>query len=178
MTAQPHAPRVLDAAPVAATGSTSADEGVRPAGTEDAGARPGFREGMWAVSTYNFDERVRKDMHLPATVQLMDMTLREGRQVAGVSVGLDEVLEFARRIDEVGIHIVEMHHDFIDEIKETKKLGVKLPHPGFGAPHRRPEPRGVPRRRSTCASTPAPTSSVPPSPSPTTTTSWSSRWVV
>ena len=52
---------------------------------------PGFREGMWAVSPYNFDERVREGMHLPDQVQLMDMTLREGRHVSGVSVGLDEV---------------------------------------------------------------------------------------
>ncbi len=116
---------LLGAAPVAATGSTSAEEGVRTSG-EANGDRPGFREGMWAVSTYNFDENIRKDMNLPSTVQLMDMTLREGRQVAGVSVGLDAVLEFARRIDEVGIHIVEMHHDYIDEIKETKKLGVNF----------------------------------------------------
>ena len=87
---------------------------------------PGFREGMWAVSPYNFDERVRRDMHLPSQVTLMDMTLREGRQVAGVSVGLEEVLEFARRIDQVGVHIVEMHHDFIEEIKQTKALGVKF----------------------------------------------------
>jgi hypothetical protein len=87
---------------------------------------PGFREGMWAVSPYNFDERVRRDMHLPAQVTLMDMTLREGRQVAGVSVGLEEVLEFAGRIDQVGVHIVEMHHDFIEEIKQTKALGVKF----------------------------------------------------
>ena len=86
----------------------------------------GFREGMWAVSPYNFDERVREGMHLPASVQLMDMTLREGRQVAGVSVGLDEVLEFVRRIDDVGVHIVEMHHDFIDEIKRTKAMGVNF----------------------------------------------------
>ena len=43
-----------------------------------------------------------------------------------MSVGLDEVLEFARRIDEVGVHIVEMHHDFIEEIKRTKALGVKF----------------------------------------------------
>ena len=87
---------------------------------------PGFREGMWAVSPYCFDEKIRSDMHLPDTVQLMDMTLREGRQVAGVSVGIEEVLEFARRIDEVGVHIVEMHHDFIDEIKRTKAMGVKF----------------------------------------------------
>ena len=87
---------------------------------------PGFREGMWAVSPYCFDEQIRADMHLPDQVQLMDMTLREGRQVAGVSVGIDDVLEFARRIDEVGVHIVEMHHDFIDEIKRTKAMGVKF----------------------------------------------------
>jgi hypothetical protein len=87
---------------------------------------PGFREGMWAVSPYNFDERVREGMHLPDQVQLMDMTLREGRQVAGVSVGLDEVLEFVRRIDDIGVHIVEMHHDYIEEIKRTKAMGVKF----------------------------------------------------
>src|SRR5215510_11630182 len=69
------------------------------------GSTPGFREGSWAVSPYCFDEKIRSDMHLPDTIQLMDMTLREGRQVAGVSVGIEEVLEFARRIDEVGVHI-------------------------------------------------------------------------
>jgi methanogen homocitrate synthase len=86
----------------------------------------GFREGMWAVSPYNFAESVRKDMHLPKKVQLMDMTLREGRQVSGVSVRLDEVLELARRLDEIGVHIVEMHHDLIDEIR-----GVKAMNPRF-----------------------------------------------
>ena len=86
----------------------------------------GFREGMWAVSPYNFAESVRKDMHLPAKVQLMDMTLREGRQVSGVSVRLDEVLELARRLDEVGVHIVEMHHDLIDEIRGVKKMGPRF----------------------------------------------------
>ncbi len=99
------------------------NEQAPPAGTD---GRPGFREGMWAVSPYNFDDSVREEMHLPDTVQLMDMTLREGRQVAGVSVGLDEVLEFARRIDDVGVPIVEMHHDLIDEIKGVKKLGVRF----------------------------------------------------
>jgi methanogen homocitrate synthase len=82
----------------------------------------GFKDGKWAVSPYNFDEAVRKDMHLPKKVQLMDMTLREGRQVSGVYVGHDEVLEFARRIDDIGIHIVEMHHDLLDEIRDVKKM--------------------------------------------------------
>ena len=87
---------------------------------------PGFKEGKWAVSPYNFAPEVRADMHLPPSIRLMDMTLREGRQVAGVSVGLAEVLEFARRIDEVGVPIVEMHHDLLDEIRGVKKLGVNF----------------------------------------------------
>jgi isopropylmalate/homocitrate/citramalate synthase len=86
----------------------------------------GYREGMWAVSPYNFDPAVRANMNLPDKVRLMDMTLREGRQVDGVSVGLDEVVEFARRIDAVGIPIIEMHHDDPEEIRRVKKLGLDL----------------------------------------------------
>jgi isopropylmalate/homocitrate/citramalate synthase len=86
----------------------------------------GYREGMWAVSPYNFDPAVRAAMNLPEKVRLMDMTLREGRQVDGVSVGLDEVVEFARRIDAVGIPIIEMHHDDPEEIRRVKKLGLDL----------------------------------------------------
>jgi isopropylmalate/homocitrate/citramalate synthase len=86
----------------------------------------GYREGMWAVSPYNFDAKVRAGMHLPAKVQLMDMTLREGRQVDGVSLCLEDVVEFARRIDAVGIPIIEMHHDDPEEIRQVKKLGLKV----------------------------------------------------
>ncbi len=86
----------------------------------------GYREGMWAVSPYNFDPAVREGMDLPKKVRLMDMTLREGRQVDGVSVRLEDVVEFARRIDAVGIPIVEMHHDDPEEIRQVKKLGLNL----------------------------------------------------
>ena len=86
----------------------------------------GYREGMWAVSPYNFDPAIRAAMNLPKQIQLMDMTLREGRQVDGVSIGLDEVVEFARRIDAVGIPIIEMHHDDPEEIRQVKKLGLDL----------------------------------------------------
>lgn len=86
----------------------------------------GYREGMWAVSPYNFDPAIRANMNLPESIRLMDMTLREGRQVDGVSVGLDEVVEFARRLDAVGIPIIEMHHDDPEEIRRVKKLGLDL----------------------------------------------------
>ena len=105
---------------------------------------PGFREGMWAVSPYNFDERVRRDMHLPAQVTLMDMTLREGRQVAGVSVGLEEVLEFAapdrpsrcaHRRDAPRLH----RGDQTDE-----GFGGEVPYSGPRASHLGVEPGRVP----------------------------------
>lgn len=86
----------------------------------------GYREGMWAVSPYNFDRNVRAGMELPQRVQLMDLTLREGRQVDGVSLRLEDVVEFARRIDAIGIPLIEMHHDDPEEIRQVKKLGLRL----------------------------------------------------
>ena len=85
-----------------------------------------FREGMWAVSPYNHDEEVNAGKHMPKKVQITDLTLREGRQVDGVSLTLDQVVEFARRIDAIGIPIIEMHHDDPEEIRQVKKLGLKL----------------------------------------------------
>ena len=85
-----------------------------------------YREGMWAVSPYNFDDDVNAGMHLPPQVQLLDLTLREGRQVDGVSLRLEDVVEFARRIDAVGIPMIEMHHEDPEEIRQVKKLGLKL----------------------------------------------------
>lgn len=87
---------------------------------------PAFREHRWAVSKYNFDAGVRAGMHLPDSVQLMDMTLREGRQVAGVAIRLEDVVEFARRIDAVGVPIIEMHHDLPEEIVAVKGLGLDV----------------------------------------------------
>ena len=47
---------------------------------------PHYREGKWAVSPYNYDAKVNAGKHMPKKVQLLDLTLREGRQVEGVSL--------------------------------------------------------------------------------------------
>ena len=57
-----------------------------------------YRDGMWAVSPFNFDAGIRSGTHLPPKVQLVDLTLREGRQVDGVCLRLDDVVEFARPV--------------------------------------------------------------------------------
>jgi isopropylmalate/homocitrate/citramalate synthase len=87
---------------------------------------PHYREGKWAVSPYNYDAKVNAGKHLPKKVQLLDLTLREGRQVEGVSLRLEDVLEYARRADAVGISVIEMHHDEPEEIRQVKKLGLDL----------------------------------------------------
>ena len=78
------------------------------------------------MSPYNFDPNVNADTHMPEKVQVLDLTLREGRQVEGVSLGLEEVVEYARRADAAGISLIEVHHDEPQEIRRIKKLGLKL----------------------------------------------------
>ncbi|MCC7104669.1 MAG: hypothetical protein IT307_05965 [Chloroflexi bacterium] len=85
-----------------------------------------FREGRWNVSTYNFDPAVRAEMRLPDSVEVVDLTLREGRQIAGVSLRMEEVLEYARRIAATGIKTIEMHHHEPEEIRQVKKLDLGL----------------------------------------------------
>lgn len=84
------------------------------------------KEGMWDVSPLNFAEPVRGPMNLPSSVTIMDITLREGRQVDGVSLSLDDVVSVASRLVDAGITMIEMHHDEADEMKEVSKLDPNL----------------------------------------------------
>lgn len=78
----------------------------------------------WAVSPYNFDEEVRADMNLPSEVTVMDLTLRESRQIDGASLTVKQIREVARRLDAAGIPAIEMHHDDPEEIRTVADLGL------------------------------------------------------
>ncbi|MFQ5879672.1 MAG: hypothetical protein ACE5IZ_05830, partial [Dehalococcoidia bacterium] len=80
------------------------------------------REGLWAVSPYNYAESVRAGMNLPQRVTVCDLTLREGRQVEGVSLAPEQVVEVARRLDEAAVPMIEMHHDDPEEIRLVKGM--------------------------------------------------------
>lgn len=84
------------------------------------------REGDWNVSPHNFDEDVRAGMSLPAQVEVVDLTLREGRQVAGTALTLDQVLEYARRARAAGFRTLEMHHSEPEEIRRVKELDLDI----------------------------------------------------
>jgi 2-isopropylmalate synthase len=66
-------------------------------------------------------DEIRSKMTLPKKLQLCDITLREGRQLPGVSLRRDEVILIADKLVEAGVSMLQMHHDDPKELEEVKK---------------------------------------------------------
>jgi len=75
----------------------------------------------WRISQLCFDPAIRGQMTLPPKVQLCDITLREGRQLPGVSLRLDQVMRIADKLAEAGVTMVQMHHDEPEEMRQVSK---------------------------------------------------------
>ena len=75
----------------------------------------------WRISQHCFSEEIRSQMTLPEKFQLCDITLREGRQLPGVSLRRDEVIRIADALVDAGVSMVQMHHDDPLEMEEVKK---------------------------------------------------------
>ncbi|NND49859.1 MAG: hypothetical protein HKN60_06370, partial [Rhizobiales bacterium] len=75
----------------------------------------------WCISPFNFCDEVRSSLDLPDKVQICDLTLREGRQIEGVSLDLDEVLTIAEALVAAGVSMLQIHHDEPREMMEIKK---------------------------------------------------------
>ena len=76
---------------------------------------------MWRISQQCFADEIRAEMTLPDKVQLCDITLREGRQLPGVSLTRDQVIRIADALAEAGVTMMQMHHDDPQEMAEVKK---------------------------------------------------------
>ena len=89
-----------------------------------------LREGQWWVSPYNVDPKVLGTYQLPAKVEIHDATLRDGEQTPGVVMSVEEKIEIAQTLDEVGVDRIEAgmpagsEQDF-EAIKRISKLGLK-----------------------------------------------------
>jgi isopropylmalate/homocitrate/citramalate synthase len=79
------------------------------------------RTELWRISPHCFSEHIRSQMTLPQKLQICDITLREGRQLPGVSLRLDDVLLIAEKLVDAGVSMLQMHHDNPQEIAEVKK---------------------------------------------------------
>lgn len=87
----------------------------------------------WFVSPWNFSNEVRKDLDIPATIQIHDLTLRDGEQQAGLVLHSDEKIRIAEALAQLGVHRIEagtpsVSHDDMKAVKEIvrRKLGPKI----------------------------------------------------
>ena len=95
----------------------------------------------WRISQHCFSEEIRSQMTLPEKFQLCDITLREGRQLPGVSLRRDEVIRIADALVDAGVSMVQMHHERPqgDGGGETT-----LPRPHRGSPRASHPPCSIP----------------------------------
>ncbi len=76
---------------------------------------------LWRISQHCFSEEIRSKMTFSRNFKLCDITLREGRQLPGVSLRRDEVILIADKLVEAGVGMLQMHHDDPHEMEEVKK---------------------------------------------------------
>jgi isopropylmalate/homocitrate/citramalate synthase len=88
------------------------------------------RENEWWVSPYNVEKAVLDTYQLPAKVEIHDATLRDGEQTPGVVMTVEDKIEIAHKLDEIGVDRIEAGMPAVSEqdfeaIKRISKLGLK-----------------------------------------------------
>ena len=89
-----------------------------------------FEDNKFWVSPYNFEPQVRKNLDLPEKVEIHDATLRDGEQTPGVVFSVQDKIDIALKLDEIGIERIEAGMPAVspqdeEAIKEISKLGLK-----------------------------------------------------
>ena len=70
-------------------------------------AKEPWASKYWLVSPWNFMEEVTKDFNIPKRVTVVDTTLRDGEQTAGIVFTKDDKIRIAEKLAEVGIQGIE-----------------------------------------------------------------------
>ena len=89
-----------------------------------------FNENWW-ISPWNYQEEVRKNFNLPSKVFVRDSTIREGEETPGVSYTLEQKLDIAKKLEEIGVRHIDCGYvgkvkDHWDCAKKIKEIGLKL----------------------------------------------------
>ncbi len=66
-----------------------------------------WRSDNWWVSKYNYLDSYRKDICIPEKVKIHDATLRDGEQTPGVVFTVNEKVEIAKLLDDLGVDRIE-----------------------------------------------------------------------
>jgi isopropylmalate/homocitrate/citramalate synthase len=89
--------------------------------------------GKWWVSPSNYDEEVTKGYNFAPKIEILDTTLRDGEQQAGIVLKKSDKVRIAQKLAEVGVHRIEAgtpatSQEDADAIREivSARLGAKI----------------------------------------------------
>jgi len=86
-------------------------------------------DDFW-VGPLNYSDEVRDSLDLPERVEIHDVTLRDGEQTPGVVFRIEEKIEIARALDDLGVDRIEggmpaVSADDAKAIEEMAQLGMR-----------------------------------------------------
>ena len=59
------------------------------------------------MNAININE-IKEDLKIPDRIKIFDTTLRDGEQVPGIALTVDEKIKIAQKLDELGVDTIEM----------------------------------------------------------------------
>jgi isopropylmalate/homocitrate/citramalate synthase len=88
-----------------------------------------WKSDRWFSSPWNFLPEIREGLSLPNSVQVHDVTLRDGEQQAGVVFTKDDKLKIAESLAEAGVHRIEAGLPAVSPaddaaVREMVKMGL------------------------------------------------------
>ncbi|MEO8422539.1 MAG: pyruvate carboxyltransferase [Actinomycetota bacterium] len=88
-----------------------------------------WKSDRWFSSPWNFLPEIRDGLSLPSSVQVHDVTLRDGEQQAGVVFTKDDKLKIAESLAEAGVHRIEAGLPAVSPaddaaVREMVKMGL------------------------------------------------------
>ncbi|MFX1411030.1 MAG: hypothetical protein ACFFA6_11810 [Promethearchaeota archaeon] len=89
------------------------------------------KDQRWWSYEWNFAESVRNQMNLPKKVIIKDDTLREGEETPGTYFTIDQKVEIAKLLEEMGIPEIEVGYaagikEHAETFKALKREGIKM----------------------------------------------------
>ena len=87
-------------------------------------------EGKWWVSPSNYADEVVNAYNFPDKIEILDTTLRDGEQEAGIILTKEDKIAIAKKLDAAGVHRIEAGTPAGSEedeqaIREICQLGLK-----------------------------------------------------
>lgn len=68
---------------------------------------------------------LKKDMNIPKTVKIFDTTLRDGEQAPGVALTVDEKIQIAQKLDNLGVDTIEIGFPTVSEGERESARNMK-----------------------------------------------------